>query len=1124
MLKIQSKIVLFSLLFLLSNFYSYAQNLVLNPSFEQTANGCAGIIPAEGMIDLIDWDNVSNNTPADTCSTPDLFSTCNASLGVTGVPSNALGYQCPRTGEKYAGFITYDVTGSYREYLQGKLSTPLQAGQIYCVAMFVSLADGVPFATNNIGVHFANTHQTWNAPCFSPFTPVPLTPQLNYTCVFTDTTWVRLQWDYVAVGGEQYIIIGNFFNNGATTTANTGQPAFPNPFGYYYVDDVSVEAGSCCQVDIQIAGNTDCDSWLADSGSGYDASFCVTDASINLTATSAMNGATCSSTPVSGTWSGTGITNASLGTFNPSVAGSGVHTITFTSTMGCADTVSINVNSCSVLTVCKESNGDLTVSGGTGPYTWDNWATTTITPANQTDCTTCGGTWNPGFPPIVPPSCSVSSCSTPGYVNFATGTTVTPPGGATQIQVTDGGGNVLEITNLSTLPNCSASCDATITAAGPFCINAAAVNLTAAETGGTWSGPGITNASNGTFNPATAGVGSHTITYTLGCGDVDIETIVVNTLDNAVFSYASGSYCLTDANPTPTITGLAGGTFTINNSGVINASTGVINIAGSGVGSYTVTYTTNGTCPNSATFNVTITSSTDATITQAGPFCQNATAINLSAVSPGGTWTGTGITDGTLGTFNPTTAGVGNHVITYTITGACGAVDTMTIVVNPSSDASFTYPSGSYCLSDPNPTPSITGTVGGTFTINNSGVINASTGVINLSGSGLGSFVVTYTTSGACPDTNTFNITITNTTNATITQAGPFCQNASTVNLSAVSPGGTWSGNGITDGTTGTFNPTTAGVGSHVITYTISGSCGSVDTMTIVVNATDNPAFSYASTSFCLTDANPTPIITGLAGGIFTINNGGVINASTGLINITSSGTGSFTVTYTTNGSCPNAQTFNITINNCTNPLPVANFAASQTNICEGACISFTDMSASSAVGGITSWAWTFTGATPSSSISQNPINICYNTPGTYQVVLTVTDANGSDDETKVGYITVSSCTPPTAGFVMGDSTICAGECVVFGNTSVGATSWQWTFENGTPLSSTNQNPGSVCFNVAGTQEVKLIVSNSYGVDSISNTITVLEPQQVILGNDTSIQWGQSVSLTATGVINGVYT
>lgn len=885
MLKIQSKIVLFSLLFLLSNFYSYAQNLVLNPSFE-TFSPCP-VGPSE-LINASNWRDPFVNIVGDTCSTSDLYNACSplGAMGV-GVPNSIMGSQPARTGVGYAGIIIYEgislmpgdcgsLGGSgWREYLEGELTSPMTAGQQYCVSFWVSLADAVKWGSSSFGVHLSNSPIAVHCGTVgsnSDLGSYGVTPQLVYSGppILNTTAWTKLEWTYTATGGESYITIGNFSGNSSTNFTCSDANAM-NPYAYYFIEDVSVEPNACTVVNLE---------------------------------------------------------------------------------------------------VCKESNGDLTVSGGTGPYTWDNWATTTITPANQTDCTTCGGTWNPGFPPIVPPSCSVSSCSTPGYVNFATGTTVTPPGGATQIQVTDGGGNVLEITNLSTLPNCSASCDATITAAGPFCINAAAVNLTAAETGGTWSGPGITNASNGTFNPATAGAGSHTITYTLGCGDVDTETIVVNALDNAGFSYSSGSYCLTD----------------------------------------------------------------------------------------------------------------------------------------------------------PNPTPSITGTVGGTFTINNSGVINASTGVINLSGSGLGSFVVTYTTSGACPDTNTFNITITNTTNATITQAGPFCQNASTVNLSAVSPGGTWSGNGITDGTLGTFNPATAGVGSHVITYTISGSCGSVDTMTITVNATDNPAFSYASNSFCLTDANPTPTITGLTGGTFTINNGGVINASTGVVNITSSGTGSFTVTYTTNGSCPNAQTFNITINNCTNPLPVANFAASQTNICEGACISFTDMSASSAVGGITSWAWTFTGATPSSSISQNPINICYNTPGTYQVVLTVTDANGSDDETKVGYITVSSCTPPTAGFVMGDSTICAGECVVFGNTSVGATSWQWTFENGTPLSSTNQNPGSVCFNVAGTQEVKLVVSNSYGVDSIFNTITVLEPQQVVLGNDTSIQWGQSVSLTATGVINGVYT
>ena len=1085
-----------------------AQNLVVNPSFENTTTNCTGF-GGEGFgTDLTGtWNNANSNVGADSCSSPDLFSACN--LFFTSMPGSTLGYQYSRTGTRHAGLITYDATSSaYREYIQGHTTTPLVAGQTYCVSLYVSLPNTMPYATNNIGIYFSNLEYMRDA-CVSAL--INVTPQLNYTCgAITDTSanWFRIQWDYVATGGENYFTIGNFFNNGGTTVVNTGMAVFPNPFAYYYIDDVSIVANTCCFAEIV-----------------QPPSICLSDPAFNLNVSTGL-GSSCTPS-LTGTWSGTGITNTSLGTFNPGIAGVGSHNISFTMSCGYVATTTINVGSCSSMTACEETNGDLTVSGGVATFTWAVWTPGTSTPiTNQTECQACGYTWF-GFPlnQCLDGAAPVTTCSTTaGWVDFGTGTTVTPPVGADTIRITDGLGGTLVINGISSLPSCSTTCDATITAAGPFCVNAAAVNLTAAETGGTWSGTGITNTTNGTFNPATAGAGSHTITYTLGCGDVDTETIVVNALDNAGFSYSSGSYCLTDANPTPTITGLAGGTFTINNSGVINASSGVINLTGSGVGSFIVTYTTTGTCPNSATFNITITSSTNATITQAGPFCSNAAAVNLSAVSPGGNWTGTGITDGALGTFNPTTAGTGSHVITYTISGSCGSVDTMTIVVNAATDASFTYPSGSYCLSDPNPTPTITGTTGGTFTINSTGVINASTGVINLTGSGLGSYIVTYTTSGTCPDTNTFNITITNITNATITQAGPFCLNATAVNLTAVSPGGNWTGTGITNATLGTFNPTTAGVGSHVITYTISGSCGSVDTMTIVVNATDNAAFTYSSNTFCLTDPNPSPTITGLAGGTFTINNGGVINSSTGVINLTSSGAGAFTVTYTTNGSCPNTQTFNLNINSCSSPLPVANFSASPTSICVGACINFTDMSISSAVGGITTWAWTFTGAVTTSSSVQNPTNICYSAAGTYQVALTVTDANGSDTETKTGYVTVTTCNPPTVGFSISDTSICAGSCITFTNNSVGATSWQWTFENGTPPSSTNQNSGTVCFNSSGTQEVKLVVSNAFGSDSLTQYVTVLQPQQVFAGNDTIILLNQSVNLNATGVVNGTYT
>ena len=81
---------------------------------------------------------------------------------------------------------------------------------------------------------------------------------------------------------------------------------------------------------------------------------------------------------------------------------------------------------------------------------------------------------------------------------------------------------------------------------------------------------------------------------------------------------------------------------------------------------------------------------------------------------------------------------------------------------------------------------------------------------------------------------------------------------------------------------------------------------------------------------------------------------------------------------------------------------PVADFTASATTICEGDCIIFT----SQTTGNPTSFSWTFEGGTPSSSTQQNP-TVCYNTAGTYDVSLTVSNACGSDTMTKAGYITV---------------------------------------------------------------------------------------------------------------------
>ena len=80
----------------------------------------------------------------------------------------------------------------------------------------------------------------------------------------------------------------------------------------------------------------------------------------------------------------------------------------------------------------------------------------------------------------------------------------------------------------------------------------------------------------------------------------------------------------------------------------------------------------------------------------------------------------------------------------------------------------------------------------------------------------------------------------------------------------------------------------------------------------------------------------------------------------------------------------------------------VADFTASPLAICVGGSVQFTDAST-----GATSWSWTFIdGGSGQTSSLQNPL-ITYNIPGTYTVILTVTNGVSSDTEIKNAYITV---------------------------------------------------------------------------------------------------------------------
>jgi PKD repeat protein len=86
-------------------------------------------------------------------------------------------------------------------------------------------------------------------------------------------------------------------------------------------------------------------------------------------------------------------------------------------------------------------------------------------------------------------------------------------------------------------------------------------------------------------------------------------------------------------------------------------------------------------------------------------------------------------------------------------------------------------------------------------------------------------------------------------------------------------------------------------------------------------------------------------------------------------------------------------------------PPPVADFTVNNTTVCAGESLTFTNLT----TGDVDSYLWEFFGGSPLNATAENPGQITYNTPGTYNVRLTATNAFGQDVELKTNYITVVS-------------------------------------------------------------------------------------------------------------------
>lgn len=173
---------------------------------------------------------------------------------------------------------------------------------------------------------------------------------------------------------------------------------------------------------------------------------------------------------------------------------------------------------------------------------------------------------------------------------------------------------------------------------------------------------------------------------------------------------------------------------------------------------------------------------------------------------------------------------------------------------------------------------------------------------------------------------------------------------------------------------------------------------------------------------------------------------------------------GEYTVTLTATNACGDEIATN-TIG--ANALPSANGSASITAVCEGQEVSFTDMSSDN----VTSWEWTFEGATPSTSTEQNPI-VVYNEEGTFDVSLVVTATAGTDEIIFTDLISVTAL--PTSDFVAVNNM----QEVTFTNNSTGANSYLWDFGDGN--TSMDINPIHT-YEIEGEYTVTLTAINQCG-------------------------------------------
>jgi len=225
---------------------SQSQNLVPNSSFEVfTMNCTSAAAAAYGYLE--DWDYIMCSTP------PGLMHACNNALNNgSGVPQNALGYQNAHSGDAYAVISTLLVhsqgpaeDGNPQKYANVDLIEPLAADRLYCVRLWMNMADSSCYRTGAfhafIGYGVPNV-------CNYQDTAWDTHASVTWDISTVDTSeWSLLEGEFVANGGETNLTLGAFqFEDEIDSTFIADYSGLTEGVltSKYFIDDVEVWACS----------------------------------------------------------------------------------------------------------------------------------------------------------------------------------------------------------------------------------------------------------------------------------------------------------------------------------------------------------------------------------------------------------------------------------------------------------------------------------------------------------------------------------------------------------------------------------------------------------------------------------------------------------------------------------------------------------------------------------------------------------------------------------------------------------------------------------------------------------------------------------------------------------------